>query len=130
MLREIRHVRQIAGEPARRWFTSHDLDLIVWENAGGQLSSFQLCYSKGVRSHALTWHANGGFTHRVIDDGETGGPCYKATPILLDGVAAPTDEVLDRFMGQAGELPYDIVLTVNEKISRHIRRASTLQENG
>jgi len=30
MLREIRDVRQVSGEPMRRWFSDEDFDLIVW----------------------------------------------------------------------------------------------------
>ena len=43
-LREIVDVRQVPGEPKRRWFSSDDIDLIVWLDDSGAPVSFQLCY--------------------------------------------------------------------------------------
>ena len=82
MLRELADVRQIPGEPRRRWFADDYFDLIVWFNKKGESIGFQLCYDLPGEERALTWHKNTGFSHRRVDDGERQRP-YKATPILV-----------------------------------------------
>jgi hypothetical protein len=52
-LREVDHVRRGAGEPARRWFSSEDLDLIVWRDPAGRPIGFQLCHDEPRHEHAL-----------------------------------------------------------------------------
>jgi hypothetical protein len=82
-LREIRNVRQISGEPIRRWFTSADMDLIVWFGEGGGPVAFELCYDKGHGEHSIAWNARRGYTHAVVDDGERRPGKPKASPLLL-----------------------------------------------
>ena len=41
MLREIQ-ARQLPGEPARRWFSSPDIDLYIWLGEDGAPTGFQL----------------------------------------------------------------------------------------
>ncbi len=86
MLREIDNISQPEGEPKRRWFSSAEMDLILWCE-GPEPIGFQLCYDKGVDEHALTWMKNSGWTHRRIEDGENRGAHHKMTPILVpDGI--------------------------------------------
>lgn len=81
LMYEIRKVRQNKGEPFRRWFFSHDLDLIVWyEN--NCFYGFQLCYDVQGDQHAITWFIDRGFTHTRVDAGDT-VPGKPRTPILL-----------------------------------------------
>ena len=82
MLKEIKKVRQIPGEPARRWFNCHEMDLVVWHEAG-TLTGFQLCYDKSNHEKALSWKADTGLVHEKVDNGESGDGHYKATPILI-----------------------------------------------
>jgi len=97
MLSEIRNPRQIEGEGRRRWFTDRDFDLIVWYDRPGVLSGFQLCYDKSGFERALTWRADGGYSHERVDDGETPGRPFKMSPMLVpDGVFAH-NEVAKRF---------------------------------
>lgn len=88
VMREIKHVRQVEGEPHRKWYASRTFDLIVWFAPGGkEVHGFQLCYRVGHHEKALTWFKGRGFSHKRVDDGETGGSHYKMTPILVpDGV--------------------------------------------
>ncbi len=60
MLRELADVRQIPGEPRRRWFADDYFDLIVWFDKRGQIIGFQLCYDLPRDEHALTWHEEHG----------------------------------------------------------------------
>ena len=82
MLRELTEVRQIPGEPQRRWFADDYFDLIVWFDNNGESIGFQLCYDIPGEERALTWREPTGFSHQRVDDGERQRP-YKATPILV-----------------------------------------------
>jgi hypothetical protein len=84
MLKELNNVRQVEGEPARRWFSSDKMDLIVWFDQQANPVGFQFCYDKGGAEKALTWRPETGFSHMGVDDGEGGSRLtYKATPILV-----------------------------------------------
>ncbi len=46
------------GEEAplhRRWFHDEYFDLFVWQDAGGALARFELCYGAGAAERALVW---------------------------------------------------------------------------
>jgi len=83
MFSETPNVRQIKGEPRRRWFSDEDLELIVWFGEDDRIVGFQLCYEIEKQPKALTWRESGGFLHSGIDDGENRGRHHKATPILI-----------------------------------------------
>ena len=83
MMKETTDIRQIKGDPRRRWFSSDYFDLIVWYSEEGQINGFQLCYDKYRNERALTWKARIGYSHNRIDDGEKHLGIYKATPILI-----------------------------------------------
>lgn len=86
MLKEIRPVAQRPGENPRRWFTSDDLDLIIWQAADGSLSSFELCYDKPGRQRVLRWSRDSGSEHHAVDDGEGRPGRHKASPLhIADG---------------------------------------------
>ena len=89
MLKETIDVRQIDGESKRRWFSSNDLELIIWLDEQDRITGFQLCYEDQGNQKAITWKENSGYSHDNIDDGEniSGDNKYKATPILVaDGI--------------------------------------------
>jgi len=118
MLREIRNVVQIEGEPPRRWFFSHEQDLLVWIGPDGTPTAFQLAYGKYHNEHALRWKSGAGYRHYTVDDGET-GPVGKQAPVLEPDGAFPASKVLARFLSLSGELPEDIVRFVAERIREH-----------
>jgi hypothetical protein len=118
-LTEISAVRQIPGEPRRRWFRTDDLDLIVWCDAAGAPMSFQLCYDKLRSERALTWTPERGFLHTAVDDGEDIGLGYKQTPILLAGGQFDANRVGDRFAAASAQLPREIAEFVGNKLKRH-----------
>ena len=82
MLREIRNTRQVTGESPRRWFFSHEQDLLVWINGNGQPIAFQLAYGKYRDEHAILWKVGQGFAHHRVDDGVREG-LRKETPLLI-----------------------------------------------
>jgi hypothetical protein len=105
MLREHPHVRQIPGETHRRWFTSDTFDLIVWQEPGGPLAGFQLCYRADPQSEgALTWTLTDGYCHERLDDGEAGVLGYKMSPILLPDGVFEKDKVVSCFREEASSL--------------------------
>ena len=96
MLNEAENPGQVPGEPRRRWFEDAQNDLIVWQDAGGGISGFQLCYGKGRGEHALTWRRAARFVHEHVDDGEGRPFRYRSTPILsLVGQFDPTAAVVE-----------------------------------
>ena len=103
MLREISSVRQIQGEPRRRWFTDAHFDLVIWSEER-HIVGFQLCYDKTRGERAVTWKEASGFTHNAVDSGEDRPGRYKAAPILVadDGFDAAT--VAAQFLGLSGDL--------------------------
>ena len=122
-LKEIVDVRQVPGEPKRRWFFSDDIDLIVWLDDSGEPVSFQLCYlcyDKLLSEHGLTWEPESGFVHFVVDGGEQGGRFqYKSTPILVADEHFDAKRVTSRFTRVSGQLPSVIVEFVTERLRQH-----------
>jgi hypothetical protein len=116
---EIANVRQPVGEPGRRWFGSDELELVVWCDAAGRPSGFQLCYDKGGAERALTWRAESGFSHQLVDDGDREGGKYKAIPILVADGSCPANRVADLFARASLELPAEIADFVSLKLRRH-----------
>lgn len=118
MLREIRDVRQVPGEPRRRWFTSDVMDLIVWINDANDPIQLQLCYDKGRRraERALTWKLGAGYTHAAVDDGEGRGARYKASPIMFADSSFDSRRISGLFLDHGADLPDDIVHFVTTTI--------------
>ena len=118
MLREISAARQISGEPARRWFTSPNIDLFVWLDDQNSPTGFQLCYDKQQREHALTWTEEAGFSHMAVDGGEARAARYKGTPILLANGAIDAKQILEDFRREAQSLPVEFVQLVAGRIKQ------------
>lgn len=119
MLREIPHVRQIAGEPQRRWFSSPTLDLIVWLEENDEIVGFQLCYDKTRHERAITWRRDTGFAHEAVDDGEGRPGKYKATPILLPDGAFQARTIAGEFQAQSAEVAPRIAGFVHAKLMEY-----------
>jgi len=116
MLRETPNVRQIPGEPPRRWFADEFFDLIVWLETDGSVNGFQLCYDREFHPRALTWTKTAGYSHNAIDDGDISTGSHKSSPVLVSDGLFNTKSVYDRFEQAAGLLPEEIRKIVSEKI--------------
>lgn len=111
MLTEIMDVRQIPNEGFRRWFSDAYFDLIVWY-AAGKIAGFQLCYDKGHRERALTWHPPRRYLHTRVDDGDrTEG--YKMTPILVRDGVFEHEQVAERFRAAGANIDPEIARLVH-----------------
>lgn len=116
-LTEVQDVRQVPGEPRRRWFESPDFDLVVWCDASGAPAAFQLCYDKTTAEHALTWHPRSGIEHTAVDAGEAVGIGHKRAPTLVADGEADVHRVRQRFLEASRRLPPDIVEFVCAKLA-------------
>ena len=67
---ELKGVQQIADERRCRWFSSTDMDLIVWYEEDDSIAGFELYYDKNIREHVFIWGVDSGFAHLAVDDGE------------------------------------------------------------
>jgi len=105
VLKEVESVRQIPGEPHRRWFTSDWFDLYIWYETPDIISGFQLCYAKNEDEKALTWKGADHWYHLGVDDGENQRCLQKASPILVMDGKFNADLVLSRFIAESALLP-------------------------
>lgn len=119
---EIRAVRQIPGEPRRRWFTTRDADLTVWMDESGAPVAFQFCFDKGHDEHALDWTSPHGFVLRRVDDGEDWGVGMKGSPVLHGAERFRPAEVLPRFRRVAEGLPAEVRAFVEQAFLEAMRR--------
>lgn len=103
MFTEIRHVRQEPGAGTRRWFESDDLDLVVWFDAAGAVSGFQLCFDGPEGPRAATWRTGRGFAFSRVDAGDA-GPFRNETPVLEPAAAVPLPELARRFGARSAGL--------------------------
>lgn len=117
-LREIGPVKQVAGEPRKRWFSSPDCDLVVWFGDDGGPVGFHLSYDKTGHERALVWTAPDKLVHTGIDSGEIHALRYKQSPIhAADGTFDPV-AVGALFRRQADRLPPDLAELVSARIAR------------
>lgn len=118
MLREIRDVKQVPGEPRRRWFSDEAFDLIVWFEPEDQIIGFQLCYDKGTGQKALTWLKGDGYQHSRIDDGDNPGK-MKASPVLETNGHFDRRGIGRRFAENKGDVPEKIADLVYDRIMHY-----------
>lgn len=90
----------------RRWFHDDYFDLFVWQDAGGAVARFELCYGAGASERALVWLGD----ERLFHDGAPG--------------AAPDDlQALLRRLERAGDgLPADVRRAVLVQIRAYAAR--------
>jgi hypothetical protein len=82
MLREIRNIKQLPGQGARRWFNDEHLDLFVWYDAGGRIIGFQLCFDKDRPvERALTFTEKEGYTLDQV--AVEASVCDLGSPVLV-----------------------------------------------
>lgn len=128
---ELVPVRQVPGEPRRRWFASADIDLIVWYGPDGAPVGFQLCYDKRESEHAITLWPSGGFVHMAVDDGETdSGNRHKGSPILVANGVVPVARIAGMVAAARDDLPEAVVAFVEDGIRRFAENGSARQPLG
>ena len=118
-LRELPDTRQVPGEPRRRWFSSQELDLIVWLDETGAVVGFQLCYDKSRGERVLTWRAGRGYEHAAVDDGEALPAHHKSTPVLVADGRLDRDRVAVLFAEASTAVPEPLRSTVQDLINAY-----------
>ena len=117
MLKEAKNVRQIEGEPRRRWFDDEYFDLIVWLDKDDSVWGFQLCYDREYKPRALTWTKKDGYKHTGIDDWEGSGGMLKESPVLVVDGLFDSGVIGKKLEKASAELPPQISGFVLKKVS-------------
>lgn len=95
----------------RRWFHDEYFDLFVWQDAGGVLARFELCYGAGADERALVWLGG----ERLFHDG-------------APGAAPDLQALLQRFERAGGGLPAavrrEVLVRLREIAARPVARRS------
>ncbi len=123
-MHECPRVRQIPGEPRRRWFESEELDLIVRTSDSGEFIGFELCYDKTGHERSLSWGKSRGFCHMAVDSGEhfaadVNPLRYKAAPILIPDGACDVGRLYATFLAVSHSLPQDVSGFVLDALKQH-----------
>jgi hypothetical protein len=108
VLREIRSVSQVPGEPLRRWFQCAEMDLFVWSTTPQHYVRFELSYGKPPAEKNLSWSDEEGFRHHRVEDGTRPGH-HPAAPLLVEASPASLEPLRARF------------LTLSEHIDQGVR---------
>jgi len=116
VLREITDVRQIPGDPRRRWFTDESMDLYAWLDEKDEIAGFQLTYGKPFDEKALTWKRGGIVLHTRVEEGASPGK-YPGSPLLMPDGAVDADHVLREFKDRAKDIEWGIVECVTVQLS-------------
>jgi hypothetical protein len=123
MLRELPSTKQVPGERYRRWFFCHEADLVVWFDADGTPTGFQLAYDKYQNEHSISWHAGTGFRHDAVDEGNPlAGEAE--TPLLYPHGEFDAKRVIALFTSLSAEMPQDLARFVIEKLGSYPPRSS------
>jgi hypothetical protein len=111
--------KAVLGDYDRQWLSDDYFDLVVWYTSSGAIHGFQLCYDKPQSERALTWISSGGFSHKRVDDGESGWG--NQTPILVPDGSFPADMVVAEFRRRGTALPAELRDLVLDKIDEYVR---------
>lgn len=112
-------VRQIPGEPRRRWFASGEFDLIVWFSGDEEITGFELCYDKTGTERSIKWSRTRGYSHMAVDDGEHRPGKYKQTPIMLQDGMFDARAVYLSFLEASRSLPREISDFILHALEQH-----------
>ena len=118
-MKECISIRQLPGESKRRWFSSKDLDLIVWFSDEDYFRGFELRYDKRGYERSLRWTSSGGFYHMAVDDGEQNLGKYKETPVLVVNGQFDARQVYSDFSAASHTLPQEIAEYVLNTIGKY-----------
>lgn len=100
---ELKHSRQRADEPRRKWFTTTRQDLLVWFDDNEAITAFRLTYEWDGKLFSLHWDAETAFVHSNIDTGDRGGGWSKSS-LLTRTKLPPKADLADQFRVQANDI--------------------------
>jgi len=127
MLKEILTIRQNEGEPFRRLFSDRStFSLYVWFSSPDHICMFQLCYDQDRKEKVLTWKENRGFTHSMVDSGESHPLEYKKAPALTGGGRFEKERVLKELAAKTEEIDAAVRVFLLEKLAEFEAETATL----
>lgn len=115
----MRPFREIIGKAQRRWFSSPQVDLIVWLAADQSFSGFELCYDKLDKEHSIAWSEAHGYRHMAVDTGEARPGKHKASPILVADGHFDVQRVYAAFSAIRYSLPPDVSGYVSKALEQY-----------
>ena len=116
---EVSKVRQVPGEPRRRWFSSTRFDLFLQCADDGRFVGFQLYYDKPHREHAIVYSDTDGFRHLAVDDGEHRPGRHKASPMLTKDGVFEASRIYASFNAASADIPVDVAGYVGQALARY-----------
>lgn len=99
-----RPVQHFSNDLDKSFSIDDYLDLVVWYEPMGQMHGFQLCYDRYGRQRAVTWTANGGFSHSLVQLNGSSGLGAGMSPVLQTCDDFPWRDVLREFEVRTPEL--------------------------
>ena len=103
----------------RRWFSSNDMDVIIWIDENRSIKAFELYYDKNVNEHVLVWRDGSGFSHLAVDDGEQKPVLnHKETPILIPDGVFEADRIMRLFETTREDLPAELFKFVHHELGK------------
>lgn len=130
MLQEIKWISQEEGEPQCRWFSDHDLDLIVWQE-DDDIVSFQLCYGKTRDEYALIWQSPNEYSHNRVDTGPAHPGRPKPAPALVPDEHSSIAHVVHDFQLKSTTIEPELYEFIHRKLLKyeHARNTAKLAES-
>jgi hypothetical protein len=117
---ELKIAAQSTDTVQRRWFSSTDMDLIVWHDDDDALTRFELYYDKSRQEHVMIWRADRGFSHLAVDDGEQKPAMeFKQSPMLVPDGHVDPNRISRLFERSCRGIPDDLAAFVGRKLKQH-----------
>ena len=117
MLREIKHVKQQADGPRKRWFNDYEMDLVIWHE-DDVIVGIQLCYDRLQDEKALTWSNARGFFHDAVDSGESLPGKPKMSPTLSPMAGFDGERLKRQFLLLSTDIDHDVCAFVVQLIDQ------------
>jgi hypothetical protein len=117
-MHEILPPRKEAEGVKRRWFQDDYFDLYIWQEAGGGVNAFQLCYDRRANERSLRWSPATGFAHDGVDIPEDKPGRAMSALLVMDGVF-PARLVMKRFAETAEGLPEELHKLVDKRLKEY-----------
>ncbi len=116
MLSELKNVNQ-EKVGYRRIFIGDYFDLFIWyDEVGGNMTGFELCYNKDIDEHSIIWKKSQGYFHSKVDSGEGNPSRSKQTPILMADGEFNHHKIAEKFKLMSEKLDDDIKDLVYQKL--------------
>ena len=123
MLNELHLTKYEPSGLRKRWFQDAYFDLFVWQNACGQITSFQLCYDRQGEERVIVWDSQRGFEHLSVDDGE-GLPSKNMSPVFSQYQLFSNRQLIKRFAQSSFPVAHDVRRFVIRKLRTFLGKSS------